>query len=149
MVDVQIGKNKYKLTLTLAIAVGTFVVGSVSWVLSLQMTVESNKTELADLKAIVRQIEIPDTTELETKDTEMSTKLDWMMAEWSPKMAKLDDDLDDFDDRLAETETTQAVITNEQRTIMSDHSGFAEVLKQLNLSGLLPSGERRQYGNYD
>jgi len=41
-----------------------------------------------------------------------------------------------------------AVINNEMRTIMSDHSGFAEALKQLELSGLLPSGEKRTYGNY-
>ena len=149
MADIQIGKNKYKVTLTILIGAFTILVSSIGWVLSLQMTVAATEKSLEELRAIVREIEIPDMTELETKDTEMSTKLDWMMAEWSPKMAKLDDDLDDFDDRLAETETTQAVITNEQRTIMSDHSGFAEVLKQLNLSGLLPSGERRQYGNYD
>ena len=149
MADIQIGKNKYKVTLTILIGAFTILVSSIGWVLSLQMTVAATEKSLEELRAIVREIEIPDTTELETKDTEMSTKLDWMMAEWSPKMAKLDDDLDDFDDRLAETETTQAVISNEQRTIMSDHSGFADVLKQLNLSGLLPSGERRQYGSYD
>ena len=44
--DIQIGKNKYKLTIGLVVAVGTFVVGSISWVLSLQMTVESTKLEI-------------------------------------------------------------------------------------------------------
>ena len=34
---------------------------------------------------------------------------------------------------------------NEMRTIMSDHSGFNEVLKQLNLSGY---GDNRTYGDY-
>jgi len=149
MVDVQIGKNKYRVGLTLLIAAFGILVSSIGWILSLQMTVEATKTELAEIKAIVREIKIPDTTDLETKDTEMETKIMWMMEEWSPAMEKLDEKLDDFDDRLSDTETTQAVITNEQRTIMSDHSGFGEILKQLSMSGLLPSGERRQYGNYD
>jgi glutamate mutase epsilon subunit len=56
--------------------------------------------------------------------------------------------LDDFESRLDDIETTNAVINNEMRTIMSDHSGFAEVLRELELSGLLPSGEKRTYGNY-
>ena len=149
MVDVQIGKSKYRIGLTLLVAAFGILVSSIGWILSLQMTVEATKTELAELKAIVREIEIPDTTFLETKDTEMSTKIMWMMEEWSPKMEKLDDELDDFDDRLSEIEGTQRVIENEMRSIMSDHSGFADVLRQLKLSDILPSGERRQYGNYD
>jgi len=56
--------------------------------------------------------------------------------------------LDEILDNLDELEKTQAVIDNEMRTIMADHGGFAEVLKQLELSGLLPSGEKRVYGNY-
>ena len=46
---------------------------------------------------------------------------------------------------LNELETTDALIDNEMRTIMSDHSGFNEVLKQLNLSGY---GDNRTYGDY-
>jgi len=56
--------------------------------------------------------------------------------------------LDEFESRLDDIETINAVINNEMRTIMSDHNGFAEVLKQLELSGILPSGEKRTYGNY-
>ena len=56
--------------------------------------------------------------------------------------------LDEFESRLDVIETINAVINNEMRTIMSDHNGFAEVLKQLELSGILPSGEKRTYGNY-
>ena len=58
------------------------------------------------------------------------------------------DQIDQFDDRLSEIETIQAVIDNEMRTIMADHSGFAEVLSELQKSGLLPTGEKRQYGSY-
>ena len=56
--------------------------------------------------------------------------------------------LDDFESRLDDIETINAVINNEMRTIMADHNGFAEVLRQLELSGVLPSGETRAYGNY-
>jgi len=50
--------------------------------------------------------------------------------------------IDDMDSRIK-------VITNEMRTIMADHEGFGEVLQELNKSGLLPSGEKRKYGNYE
>ena len=50
--------------------------------------------------------------------------------------------------RVSETEQVQRVIDNEMRTIMSDHSGFNDVLKELNKAGLLPSGEKREYGGY-
>ena len=45
--------------------------------------------------------------------------------------------------------TIGAAIANDQmQTIMSDHSGFADVLKELGQAGVLPSGERRAYGGY-
>ena len=56
--------------------------------------------------------------------------------------------LDEVLDSLDELEKTQAIIDNEMRTIMSDHGGFADILQQLNAAGLLPSGEKRQYGSY-
>ena len=53
--------------------------------------------------------------------------------------------VEELEDRLNELETTDALMNNEMRTIMSDHSGFNEVLKQLNLSGY---GDNRTYGDY-
>ena len=47
---------------------------------------------------------------------------------------------------LADVVTRQALVENEMRTIMSDHSGFNDVLRELGESGLIT--ERRQYGNY-
>jgi len=54
--------------------------------------------------------------------------------------------IDELDDRLGKLETMDAIIENEMRTIMSDHSGFNDVLKELNLSGY---GDNRAYGDYD
>ena len=53
--------------------------------------------------------------------------------------------LEDFDNRLDEIETQQAIIENEMRTIMSDHSNFNNVLKELGKEGY---GDNREYGNY-
>jgi len=51
----------------------------------------------------------------------------------------------DFDDRLDAIEKQQAIIENEMRTIMSDHSSFNNVLKEL---GKESYGDNREYGNY-
>jgi len=53
--------------------------------------------------------------------------------------------IEDFDNRLDDIEKKQAIIENEMRSIMSDHSSFNEVLKDLGKSGY---GDNRQYGNY-
>ena len=53
--------------------------------------------------------------------------------------------LDKLTERLVELERIDSVMDNEMRTIMSDHSSFNEVLKDLGKSGY---GDNRQYGNY-
>ena len=53
--------------------------------------------------------------------------------------------LDKLTERLVELERIDSVMENEMRTIMSDHSSFNEVLKDLGKSGY---GDNRQYGNY-
>jgi len=40
------------------------------------------------------------------------------------------------------------VANDQMKTIMGDHMGFADVLRQLGEAGALPSGERREYGGY-
>ena len=51
----------------------------------------------------------------------------------------------DFDDRLDEIEKQQAIIENEMRSIMADHSSFNDILKELGKEGY---GDSREYGNY-
>ena len=64
------------------------------------------------------------------------------------KIAVLEEEMEDIHDRLEALEDTISLIENEQRTIMADHSGFSDVLDELGKAGLLPAGERREYGNY-
>ena len=94
----------------------------------LQTEMDNLKDQVAALVAI--EVEEFDPTAILNAITELETKLD------------------DFDERLSDIETVQAVIDNEMRTIMADHSGFADVLAELQKSGLLPTGEKRQYGSY-
>ena len=51
-------------------------------------------------------------------------------------------------ERITEIEKALAVSSDQMQTIMGDHDGFADVLKELGESGALPSGERRAYGGY-
>ena len=56
--------------------------------------------------------------------------------------------IDDLYERLIGLEEKLSLADNEMRTIMADHSGFSDVLKEHGQAGIIPSGERRQYGGY-
>ena len=64
------------------------------------------------------------------------------------QQAVLEEATESLEARLNKLEEQLAIADNEMRTIMADHSGFNEVLKELGKAGLLPSGERREYGGY-
>ena len=54
----------------------------------------------------------------------------------------------DITERINGLETGLAISAAQQKTIMGDHEGFADVLRELGEIGVLPSGERRDYGGY-
>ena len=79
----------------------------------------------------------------------------WYMAQLDSTVTTLTEDVaiiqsieEDLEERLDAIEKEQAIIVNEYRTIMADHMGFSEALKELNKSSLLPTGEKREYGGY-
>ena len=49
-------------------------------------------------------------------------------------------------DRIFGMETDLVLANDQMLTIMGDHLGFADVLRELGEIGILPSGERRDYG---
>jgi len=51
-------------------------------------------------------------------------------------------------DRISGLETDLVLANDQMATIMGDHDGFADVLRELGEIGVLPSGERREYGGY-
>ena len=51
-------------------------------------------------------------------------------------------------DRISGLETDLVLANDQMATIMGDHEGFADVLRELGEIVVLPSGERRDYGGY-
>ena len=54
----------------------------------------------------------------------------------------------DIGDRISGLETDLVLANDQMATIMGDHLGFGDALRQLGEIGVLPTGERRDYGGY-
>ena len=54
-------------------------------------------------------------------------------------------EIDELENRIDELEKKDAIIENEMRTIMSDHMGINQTLRDMGQSGY---GDNREYGNY-
>ena len=101
-------------------------IGMASWIFSLR----------ADLDVVINEV------------AEVSLDTARVNADANEGDEALMDRIEELEATIAEIATTQSVITNEYRTIMADHSGFAETLRRMEASGALPTGERRAYGGY-
>ena len=64
------------------------------------------------------------------------------------QQAVLEEATESLETRLNKLEKNLAIADDQMKTIMGDHMGFNDVLQELGKSGLLPSGERREYGGY-
>ena len=137
--DIKLGNLKVSLAIIITIVVQA--AGLIWYVSSLDSQMKTNATQIEELKEAhtikINDLEARHNIAIEkvASDLEKYQTLDGVM-------------LSQLEERLAETEQVQRVIDNEMRTIMSDHSGFNDVLKELNKAGLLPSGEKREYGGY-
>ena len=99
----------------------------------LNSDVDNLKEELLDLK---RMIEIL-SEELKNKEFD-SSHLDRSIEHLEEVYSKLEDEVDTLEAR-------DLVIENEMRTIMSDHSSFGDILKDLGKGGY---ADNRHYGDY-
>ena len=127
----DIKNMKVSIGIVIAIIVQAF--GIIWYVAQLDSTVTNLDSTVAVMQESQGTI-----TELETALGLIKESVD---SERNIRHTTLDEILDSID----ELEKTQAIINNEMRTIMSDHSGFNEALKELGLSGY---SDKRQYGNY-
>jgi len=151
-------------------------IGLIGWVTTLRGNLDVAQKDIAALQALQYDdtVLLERIQELSLDSENSMTQLDWIIEEYGPAIEsirerELDTDIQDrvsnlaqevsgigsvldraqeLDDIVNDVEKRQAVVENEMRTIMSDHQGFADVLRELELSGVLPSGERRSYGNY-
>ena len=137
--DIKLGN--LKLSLGIIITIVLQAAGLIWYVSSLDSQMKANATQIQELKE-AHNIKIND---LETRHNIAIEKVASDLEQYE----QLDGSMyAQLETRVSETEQVQRVIDNEMRTIMSDHSGFNDVLKELNKAGLLPSGEKREYGGY-
>ena len=112
-------------------------IGLIGWVLTLRNDVTTTVSQVdgvhAELSAVHERLDI-DIDKIYTSIDNDRAILTEQIAELTERMINLEEQL--------------AIADNEMRTIMADHSGFNEVLQELGKAGLLPSGERREYGGY-
>ena len=137
--DIKLGNLKVSLAIIITIVVQA--AGLIWYVSSLDSQMKSNATQIEELKE-AHNIKIND---LETRHNIAIEKVASALEQYEQLDGAMYSQLEM---RVSETEQVQRVIDNEMRTIMSDHSGFNDVLKELNKAGLLPSGEKREYGGY-
>ena len=112
-------------------------IGLIGWVLTLRNDVTGT---VGQLDGIHEEISVVH-ERIDTDTNQLHTTIDELRQ-------MHDQTIDELNGRIADLEEMLAIADNEMRTIMADHSGFNEVLKELGKSGLLPSGERREYGGY-
>ena len=134
---------KVSLGIVAAIIVQAF--GLIWYVAQLDSTVKTLDTNVAVIQETQSNVDV---AVLQNEVDNLNEKI--LIVEETSQNVQFDPEalwasVEELEDRLHELETTDALIDNEMRTIMSDHSGFNEVLKQLNLSGY---GDNRTYGEY-
>ena len=137
--DIKLGNLKVSLAIIITIVVQA--AGLIWYVSSLDSQMKANAKQIQELKE-AHTIKIND---LETRHNIAIEKVASDLEQYEQLDGAMYSQLET---RVSETEQVQRVIDNEMRTIMSDHSGFNDVLKELNKAGLLPSGEKREYGGY-
>ena len=128
---------KVSLGIVAAIVAQAFVL--IWYVAQLDSTVKTLDTNVAAMQ------ETQSTVDVAVLQTEMDNLRAQIIEVAEFDTDDLWDTLAELDDKLRELETRDALMENEMRTIMSDHNGFSEVLKELNLSGY---GDTRAYGDY-
>ena len=111
-------------------------VGLIGWVFTLRADITTAQAQIAELKdelPVVNQGITETQIEINRLNNQISELIEEVNGN-SPDIEKLKRDL--------------AVASDQMHTIMSDHSGFGDALKELGKAGALPSGERRNYGGY-
>ena len=112
-------------------------VGLIGWVL----TVRNDVTDAVKQITAVQEELIAINDRMENERT-LRTTLHTDQAE------DLVDITNALSDRISGMETDLVLANDQMATIMGDHEGFADVLRELGGIGVLPSGERREYGGY-
>ena len=132
------------------IPVAVIVIGLIGWVVTLRGNIDTALDSIQDLQEslyddsdLVERVQ-----DLTVASEESMTKIMWILEDYGPAIESIRErELDtEMADKVSDVMTRQAVVENEMRQIMSDHQGFADVLRELGEAGYIT--ERRQYGDY-
>jgi len=144
---VDLANIKVSLGIVAAIIVQAF--GLIWYVAQLDSTVKTLDTNVADMQETQSNVDVAvlqtevDNLKIQVIGIDEKATTIGQSTVFDPE--DLWAAVEELEDSLNELQTTDALMNNEMRTIMSDHSGFNDVLKQLNLSGY---GDNRTYGDY-
>jgi len=112
-------------------------IGMIGWVLTVRNDVTDAVKQITAVQEEVAGINARMENERTTR-TELHTD----------QAEDLADITNGLNDRISGMETDLVLANDQMATIMGDHEGFADVLRELGEIGVLPSGERRDYGGY-
>ena len=111
-------------------------VGLIGWGFTLRADITTAQAEVVELRRGL-QLVSQESRQAQLEITKFTNQIDTILEEInnnSPAIEKL--------------KTDMAIANDQMRTIMSDHAGFGDVLKEIGKASALPSGERRDYGGY-
>ena len=133
-----------KVSIGIVIAIIAQAFGIIWYVAQLDSTVNSLDSSVAQMQ---EQATTVDVAVLQTDLENIKDKIAMMDEMHSEKFdpTDLEEAIDELDEALDALDKRSGIIENEMRTIMSDHDGFNDALKELGLSGY---SDKRQYGNY-
>ena len=131
-----------KVSIGIVIAIVAQAFGIIWYVAQLDSTVSNLDTTVTTLQEDATTVDV---AVLEKDVINIREMIDNIVEDrYDP--SGLEELIDEVEGRVNMLETKDALIENEMRTIMSDHSNFNDVLKDMGKSGY---GDNREYGNYD
>ena len=112
-------------------------IGLIGWNLTVRNDVTATINQVVGIHEEISGIH----ERINTESTNFNSNLDERFREAMDRNNKLHE-------QVIGLEKSLAIANDQMQTIMGDHMGFADVLRELGESGALPSGERRSYGGY-
>jgi len=110
-------------------------VGIIGWVLTVRNDVSDAVKQITIVQAELSAIN-------ERMDNERTMRTD-LHIDQAEDLVGITNGLSD---RISGLETDLVLANDQMLTIMGDHLGFAGALRELGELGILPTGERREYG---
>ena len=112
-------------------------IGLIGWILTVRNDVTATINQVVGIHEEISGIH----ERINTESTNFNSNLDERFREAMDRNNKLHE-------QVIGLEKSLAIANDQMQTIMADHLGFPDVLRELGEAGVLPSGERRAYGGY-